>query len=79
MSLVPASGFCLTIAVVVTFETSGVYNGFNNWDTDYKGWCVKKGIAMMAASIVFWLFLGIYLEIVMPKEFGKPLKPWFMF
>lgn len=26
-----------------------------------------------------WLLIGIYLEAVAPREYGKPLKPWFIF
>ena len=69
----------LTTNVMLQFETSGIGIGFNNWDTVFKGWSVKDGMIMMAIDNVIWMVIGIYLEMVMPKEFGKPVKPWFMF
>jgi len=46
---------------------------------DYRGHLVKNGILMQVAGFFFWLALGSYMEVVMPSEYGKPLKPWFMF
>jgi ATP-binding cassette, subfamily A (ABC1), member 3 len=34
---------------------------------------------MLTLCIPIWLLLGIYVEAVAPREYGKPLKPWFMF
>lgn len=34
---------------------------------------------MQVIGFFFWLTIGIYMEAVMPKEYGKSLKPWFMF
>ena len=79
ISLFPCAGMSLTTNVMLQFETSGIGIGFNNWDTVFKGWSVKDGMIMMVIDNVIWMVIGIYLEMVMPKEFGKPVKPWFMF
>jgi len=38
---------------------------------DYKNFTVLTGLIMMFISFNFWLLLGLYLEQVLPKQFGK--------
>lgn len=67
----------LTNVVLIQFESSNMPTNFNTWGTDYKGWSVRNGILFQFMSIPLWMLVGIYLEAVAPREYGKPLKPWF--
>jgi hypothetical protein len=34
---------------------------------------------MLAIDTVIWLIIGMYLELILPKEFGKTRHPCFFF
>jgi hypothetical protein len=67
------------VKVIEQFETSGLSLGFHNWDMEFKNWSAKAGIQMMFIDVVILSVVGIYMEAVMPKTYGKPLHPCFMF
>ena len=48
---------------------------FNTGSLDYQGYSFRGGIFMMMFNVVFWALLGIYLDQVVPSQFGiaKPL------
>ena len=48
---------------------------FNTGSMTYQGYSFRGGILMMLFNVVFWALLGIYLDQVVPSQFGiaKPL------
>lgn len=79
ISLLPPSSLGLTNASIINFESSRLSVDFESWGLEYKNWSVKSGIKIQFCQIFIWLVIGAYLEAVAPREYGKPLKPWFMF
>ena len=56
-----------------SFLAFGLRGGvnFNNWIIPYNSLSIRTCIEGMVASNIFWLLLGIYLEMAVPKTFGK--------
>ena len=48
---------------------------FNTGSMTYQGYSFRGGILMMLFNVVFWALLGIYLDQVVPSQFGiaKPV------
>lgn len=49
-----------------------------NWSTldkEYQNFSFRGGLAMMFFDLVFWAVLGLYLDQVVPSQFGVA-KPW---
>ena len=61
------------------FETAGVGLTWENIGLEVAGYRYDYGLLMMIVSMVFFLLLGLYLEVVMPKTYGETLPPFFCF
>ena len=44
---------------------------------DYKKYSMLTGYIMLIVSFLFWSGLGLYLENVMPRQYGKRRSPCF--
>lgn len=42
----------------------------------YQGYSFKGGLLMMTGNVIFYCFLGLYLDQVIPSQFGIA-KPWY--
>jgi ATP-binding cassette subfamily A (ABC1) protein 3 len=42
---------------------------------EYQGYSFRNGLLVMLANVIFWGILGIYLDQVIPSQFGIA-KPW---
>jgi ATP-binding cassette, subfamily A (ABC1), member 3 len=75
--LSPTVAMIRTVYCLGAFEASNVGTHWFNIDSDHGGFSVLFGMKMMVVNIFFWLTVGVYMELVMPKTFGKPLHPLF--
>jgi hypothetical protein len=69
----------MTNGAVLAFENSGQQVDFSSWSNQYQGWSARDGVRIQTVQMFLWLVIGAYLEAVAPREYGRPLKPWFMF
>jgi hypothetical protein len=56
----------LNTASGLTWSTMSIY---------YQNYCFRDGLLIMVGDVVFWGVLGIYLDQVIPSDFGVS-KPW---
>ena len=52
---------------------------FKNVSNDFQNFNFTIGLIMLFVDTTLWLLLGIYLEAVLPKEFGQRRHPCFCF
>lgn len=63
--------------VIGALEGSKVGTRFSNIDQKVAGFSVKNGIMMFLLDTAITYMLGLYLDQVMPKTFGKRKSPLF--
>ena len=52
---------------------------FSNWDLVIDNYSVKNSIEFLIVHWIFWLIVAVYLDQVVPNEFGKKRHPLFPF
>lgn len=52
---------------------------FDSLNREYQNFSVMKGLIMLCVDGIWWLLFGIYLDYVMPREFGKRRNVCFCF
>ena len=77
-SLSPPVAMIQTIGVLSKFEASQVGSKSENLFAEYNHWTVGDGLIMLFINCSWLLLLGIYLEQVMPKTFGRRRHPCFL-
>ena len=78
-SLSPTVAMIQTVAVLAQYEGSQVGSKSENLFAEFNNFTVGHGLIMMAVDCVWVIFLGFYLEMVMPKTFGRRRHPCFCF
>jgi len=71
VSLFPTICMSSMVKVILGFESNGHGVLWSNFERDYKNFSISTGMATMAASFCFWSLLGLYLENVLPRQFGR--------
>lgn len=70
-SLSPTVAMIQTVAVLAQYEGSQVGSTGDNLFSEFNNFTVGHGLLMMALDMVWITVLGFYLEMVMPKTFGR--------
>lgn len=78
-SLSPTVAMIQTVAVLAQYEGSQVGSKTENLFSEFNNFTVGHGLIMMAIDVVWISLLGLYLEQVMPKTFGRRRHPCFCF
>lgn len=68
-----------TITVLTKFESSQVGSKIDNIFAEYNNFTVGHGLLMMLLNCFWITILGLYMDQVMPKNFGQRRHPCFMF
>eukprot|EP00931_Biecheleriopsis_adriatica_P026503 TRINITY_DN16131_c0_g1_i3.p1 TRINITY_DN16131_c0_g1~~TRINITY_DN16131_c0_g1_i3.p1 ORF type:complete len:1463 (-),score=263.39 TRINITY_DN16131_c0_g1_i3:88-4389(-) len=81
LSLLPATGFNLTLNAYFAVETNSQEGlTWNSLQVVMKDYTVGNGILFLFLSFWFWLFIYYYADQVLPwHDVGVPRKPWFLF
>jgi hypothetical protein len=74
LSLFPTTCLTAMLKVLLGFEQNGLSVQWSNITMDYKNYSMLAGLIMMVVSFLFWSFLGLYLENVLPRQYGKRLS-----
>lgn len=65
--------------ILAGYELSGIGINMKNADDIYEKLSFNQCLWSFLISFVLWMLLGIYLEAVLPKEYGTKRHPCFMF
>ena len=76
-SLLPASAFAFGADIVADYEYSEV--GVQSWNAGEGLYSFETSIGFLAFDTVLYIFLGWYLDKVLPRQYGSPLPWWFVF
>ena len=68
-----------TVTVLGKFESSQLGSTTDNLFSEYNNFSVGYGLLMLLVDNIWTILLGLYLEQVMPKKFGRRRHPCFMF
>jgi hypothetical protein len=49
---------------------------FTNSKIEYQGYSFRNGLIFLFADFIFWALIGLYLDQVIPSQFGVA-KPWY--
>lgn len=74
----PGTCCCFLIELLCKFEGTAAGVTFSNMFTPIGGATYGGTLSMLIFDIVIYTFLGYYLELVLPKEFGTRLPPNFL-
>ena len=78
-SLSPTTAMIQTVNVLAKFEGSQVGLTIDTIDAEFDNFKVIYGLIMLLFDNVWILLLGLYLEQVMPRKFGRRRHPFFCF
>jgi ATP-binding cassette subfamily A (ABC1) protein 3 len=76
-SLSPTVAMIKTFTVVAAFEGSRVGSDFRNIYSKVGGYSVATGFKMLCIDSVLFYMIGIYLDQVLPDNFGRRKHPLF--
>jgi ATP-binding cassette, subfamily A (ABC1), member 3 len=65
--------------VLIQFETSSIGLTFSNVSRNFENFNFSIGLIMLFVDTVLWFAVGVYLEAILPKEFGQRRHPCFCF
>jgi len=68
--------FGLDLQVVAQLEASGIGLHWSTVGFEVQGFTVAYGLVMLAIDTVLYTVLALYLEQVLPSEYGVP-RPWY--
>jgi ATP-binding cassette subfamily A (ABC1) protein 1 len=74
--LVPQVALALGISTISNLEVANLGLGFSTLTTQFSNFQFLNALLMMYFDFIWISLLGIYLEQVIPKEFGTA-KPWY--
>lgn len=78
-SMLPQVASQQICVVYAAFESSGVGINSSTIGEFYKNYSFAEGLICLAISVPLWAGLGIYLDKVLPREFGTSEKWYFPF
>jgi len=67
------------MGVLTKFEASQVGSNIDNLFAEYNNFSVGYGLLMMLLNCAWITILGLYMDQVMPKTFGRRRHPCFIF
>eukprot|EP00808_Paulinella_micropora_P015761 g60953.t1 len=76
ISLIPNVAFSQGMRAVIQYEKFASPCTFENWDTLTPFWSAAYSFMMLVIDIFFWIFVGLYLDSIIQKDFGVAL-PWY--
>ena len=78
-SFSPTVALQQTINVLGQFESSQVGLNMDNLFSEYHNYSVGWGLIMLLFDNIWLLIIGLYVEQIMPKKFGRSRNPCFIF
>lgn len=76
-SLLPATAFAFGADIVADYEYAE--QGVQSWNTGEGQYSFNTSIGFLFFDTLLYLFLGWYVEQVMPREYGVAKPFWFLF
>jgi hypothetical protein len=70
-ALFPTTCMASMVKVIIGFEANDQGVNLSNLDRDYKQFTMMGGYIIQIINFLWLTLLGLYLEQVLPKEFGK--------
>jgi ATP-binding cassette subfamily A (ABC1) protein 3 len=77
ISLTPTACMRETFKVIMGFELHAMSIGLHDMHRNYRNFSVLLGFVMFLVSFILLNVLGIYLEAVIPRQYGKRSHPCF--
>lgn len=71
LSIVPQIALYQSCCTLSFFEFKSYGITFDSWDKVVRGYSFQEGLGMLALGFVLTLLFGIYLDSVLPTEYGK--------
>lgn len=76
-SLLPATAFCFGADIVANYEYA--QQGIQSWNASQGDYSFNTSISFLFFDTFLYLFLGWYLDQVLPRKYGAPLPFYFLF
>ena len=76
-SIFPTVGIELGANSMGVFENSGIGLTWDNYGSVYKNYSTANFLNMCTLSFFLFTLLGLYLDKVLPSQFGVRLPPYF--
>ena len=77
-SLLPQVALMQGSVVFANYEGTGIGLDSDNVSIMYENYSFMSAIAMLIADFFLYFFLGLYLDKVIPSDFGQRLSPFFL-
>uniref|UniRef100_H3GYZ5 ABC transporter domain-containing protein n=1 Tax=Phytophthora ramorum TaxID=164328 RepID=H3GYZ5_PHYRM len=75
--LMPPVALSFGLSTIADFESTGIGANFGNLSTLNVNFRLSTALLMFAVDCVYYTLLGLYLEKVIPKQYGTSLKWYF--
>jgi hypothetical protein len=76
-SILPTVGLEMGAVSLGIFESSGIGINWDNYNTVYKNYSLANYLNMCTLSFFLFLIFGLYLDKVLPSQFGVRQPPHF--
>lgn len=76
-SLLPATAFSFGADIVADYEYSE--QGIQSWNADEGDYSFSTSIGFLFFDTILYVFLGWYLDQIIPREYGAARPFWFLF
>jgi len=73
----PSINLAMAAQVIGRFEETQNRLDYSTWDTSYNNFSVQDAVGLFIRNIIVYIAFGVYLNLVVPGEYGARLKPWF--
>ena len=60
------------------YEGNGIGVTHDNIHVEYENFAFINSLQMLLFDFVLYFVLGLYLDKIIPSDFGQSLKPWFL-
>ena len=77
MSLLPTNALFFGVQQLSYYESSNIGVTWANASVLENGYSFSTAIGFLFFDVIFYAFLGWYLDRALPQEFGTRLPPWF--
>lgn len=77
-SLLPQVALMQGSVVFANYEGTGVGLNLSTASVEYQNYSFNLSLWMLALDFLIFFFLGLYLDKVIPSDYGSRLSPWFL-
>lgn len=77
-SLLPQVAIMQASVVFANYEGTGVGLDSSSVGITYENYSFNASIGMLVFDFFLYFFLGLYMDKVIPSDFGPSLRPWFL-